>query len=865
MEVSFDKCCVGVVVNSECFKKHFTTSTDLILLRNLPTDTLRVIQLRVQSEEIRTICAHHYAIFFDYYDTPRFHFSKNCCDPFNKHTKRVVRGIKKIDLQLSDNVFASINSLRLIPGKTLCPRCSTQLTVLCRQQESSHHECALPDDFDDNVPADVANEDTFSPSVFGRIITPRRVISALSNAEVITPISDLDKSNAGRRSKLCAAALDNLKRNMLTTEESFSALKLTDYSELLTAVKNKIDATDNRSQKLSLLTLAPASWTHRETSEYFGVSEYAASQAENLKTTSGVLATPAAKRPSRQLTEDAKLRAINFYLSDEYSRQLPGMKNVKSVRQENGKRIKMQKRLLLLNIDELHAEYIKKFPNVDGTKAISFSAFADLRPKHVITVGSSGTHSVCVCIYHQNVKLMLSAIGLCDERHLLMDKVVCSVYNKVCMMTRCPSCPGSDALESFLENLFEEEDENVSYKQWTHTDGNKLENIIAEAGEFIEKLVSMVNKLTTHHLISRNQSAFFVTCKNMLDHESVVLVSDFSENYSFVIQDSVQGYYWANDQATILPFMAYMKRPDGSAFNVSMAIISDHLTHDTVSVHAYLNPVLEHIKTLNPFLKRVKYFTDGSGAQYKNKKNFANLCAHFDDFQLEAEWHFFASCHGKSACDGIGGTIKRLARLASLQRGLNDQITTPKQLFDWATGSVEIKCFYVTTDEVKENETRISERMQSAIAIRGTRSFHCYVPINLYQINASILSGDEAEFATFDVLPKPADVFNFYSCAVDDYLACIKPTNKYWYVTQICSLDEANKEFNVILMSPGGESGFAQGYKPTRNHKIIPLSHVLVKITTLKPTTVRNRLFKLEKAEHDDISNKYTSLLATLE
>ncbi len=64
--------------------------------------------------------------------------------------------------------------------------------------------------------------------------------------------------------------------------------------------------------------------------------------------------------------------------------------------------------------------------------------------------------------------------------------------------------------------------------------------------------------------------------------------------------------------------MAYMTKSDENARNVSMPMISDHLTHDTVSVHAYLKPVLTYLKSLNPILKRVKYFTDGSGAQYKN-------------------------------------------------------------------------------------------------------------------------------------------------------------------------------------------------------------------------------------------------------
>jgi len=103
---------------------------------------------------------------------------------------------------------------------------------------------------------------------------------------------------------------------------------------------------------------------------------------------------------------------------------------VKSVKQADGKRLKVQKRLLLVNIDELHRDYKKKLTS-DGLRALGLSVFASLRPPNVITVGSSGTHSVCVCVYHQNVKLRLVAIHITDERYYFMDKLVCSVYNKV--------------------------------------------------------------------------------------------------------------------------------------------------------------------------------------------------------------------------------------------------------------------------------------------------------------------------------------------------------------------------------------------------------------------------------------------------
>jgi RNase P/RNase MRP subunit p29 len=153
--------------------------------------------------------------------------------------------------------------------------------------------------------------------------------------------------------------LDNLKRNILDVDHDPS---LEDYLDLMEAVKEKINSTEDRSKKLSLLTLAPNSWTNRQTSEYFGVSEYCAAQARSNKEKYGILSlsdAPSEKNRKGQVTDADKQRIIEFYTSDEYSRQLPGRKNVISVKQSNGKRLKIQKRLLLVNINEF-MQTIKK-------------------------------------------------------------------------------------------------------------------------------------------------------------------------------------------------------------------------------------------------------------------------------------------------------------------------------------------------------------------------------------------------------------------------------------------------------------------------------------------------------------------------
>lgn len=141
---------------------------------------------------------------------------------------------------------------------------------------------------------------------------------------------------------------------------------------------------------------------------------------------------------------------------------------------------------------------------------------------------------------------------------------------------------------------------------------------------------------------------------------------DFSENQlsrperTTVLSD--------NSQATIHPMVVY-STPTGpsDALRVqSYVMILDCLDHTTAAVATFQQLLLNELKSELPLLKRVHYFSDGAASQYKNRKNFASLCHHKEDFNLDATWHFFATSHGKSACDGIGGTLKRLAAKASL-------------------------------------------------------------------------------------------------------------------------------------------------------------------------------------------------------
>ena len=70
------------------------------------------------------------------------------------------------------------------------------------------------------------------------------------------------------------------------------------------------------------------------------------------------------------------------------------------------------------------------------------------------TVNHGGTHSVCVCQYHQNVKLLVSVNpGNFEYKHILI-KVVCNIDLRKRMLHLCSDCPGKTNLNKFLIEHF---------------------------------------------------------------------------------------------------------------------------------------------------------------------------------------------------------------------------------------------------------------------------------------------------------------------------------------------------------------------------------------------------------------------------
>ena len=123
--------------------------------------------------------------------------------------------------------------------------------------------------------------------------------------------------------------------------------------------------------------------------------------------------------------------------------------------------------------------------------------------------------------------------------------------------------------------------------QWVSTNRSQLVKKESEFDDFIRNLVGKFGKLMKHHYVAKKQAEFFKQLKENLQFGECITVLDFAEYYSFLVQDAAQVFHWNNSQTAIHPFVIYYVDRSSKLAHKSYACISDHKTHDTVTVYFF--------------------------------------------------------------------------------------------------------------------------------------------------------------------------------------------------------------------------------------------------------------------------------------
>lgn len=258
-----------------------------------------------------------------------------------------------------------------------------------------------------------------------------------------------------------------------------------------------------------------------------------------------------------------------------------------------------------------------------------------------------------------------------------------------------------------------------------------LEKVCMDATDFVEYFAQKVFDLGPHAYVAEQQSAFLKHTKDTLRRNEFDIISDFAENYSFVMQDEIQAYHWMNQQCTIHPFSIYYKDEHNTLQTISFVVIAESLEHNHISVYLFQTKLIQFLRNKFAFIDKIYFFSDGAAGQYKNKMNFYNLCQIKAKFGFDAEWHFFATYHGKSPCDAIGGTVKRMATRESLRRRFRDHIQTAKDLYNFLREKeTKIHFELCTTEQHRTMEWESQAAYLNVKTIAGTQKHHCFIPVS---------------------------------------------------------------------------------------------------------------------------------------
>ncbi|KAJ8677068.1 hypothetical protein QAD02_012855 [Eretmocerus hayati] len=655
----------------------------------------------------------------------------SCCDPLMKHKKTIRTQLYDV----TDDYYESVkNEVDVVPGQKLCSNC---MYIRIPQWLEERSVKKLLDELTGSQTSDPKSQSqgqlSGSQSSSSGVSAEYRINEAKSKIMEVQQILEIPNFQLEITSKRSidesfGAVVGSVAKKMkiLNPELKIPNLKSDSenaayFKEVIEQLKEKLPSCKDTKEKYRLLSILPKSWSAYQIQKAMEVSKYTSIRVKRLVEDQGIFCLVPSKT-NRPLDRNVLQKIKEFYDSDDTSRIMPGIWDYVA-HEVDGSRVESQKRLLLCNLKEAYQHFKDSNPDI----LVGFTRFAEARPPYIILAGASGTHTVCVCKIHQNFKLLLHGLDLesLDETnknwtyHHVLSRIKCNPPTLACHFGNCASCPGVETVIDEIKTLLSNENiTQVTFKQWTSTDRSFLETLTLPVEVILKNLPKSLKDLREHDFIAKEQSRFLKQRRESLLLGEALACGDFSQNLAFTLQDEVQEHLWNNDQCTIHPWVVYFRNSKGEIEHINIIMITDRLKHDTSTVYTFQKHLIRIVKEKIGYLTKMIYMTDGASGQYKNKTNFLNLCHHCKDFGLDGEWHFCATSHGKGACDGLGGCLKRSVKKASLQRPTSGQIQTVEDLVQWTkTWDSKIITLFVPNREIEESERFLDERSVQALIL----------------------------------------------------------------------------------------------------------------------------------------------------
>ncbi|XP_045175680.2 uncharacterized protein LOC123536521 [Mercenaria mercenaria] len=366
---------------------------------------------------------------------------------------------------------------------------------------------------------------------------------------------------------------------------------------------------------------------------------------------------------------------------------------------------------------------------------MSYSSFCRFRPFWIVQ-RKSDARETCLCKLHENIKYRvekLYRLGVIQDSNpdIVVNQLMCDNKCKECAYRDCSKCQDK-GLDVCTEVLSERKGEQVQYQQWT----TRTENYESKDGtKTIQKTVKVTEQDTVETLLVETQTLLkdkyakhvfnikhqYITLKQVkenLDNSTAIMHVDFSENYTAKLASEVQSMHFggSHKQVSLHTVVVYTKDSIKS-----ICTVSENTYHGPGAIWAHLTPVLQYIKLSYPDITTIHFVSDGPCTQYRSKNHFFMLHRHIlGNFEFEiATWNFTESGHGKSAADGVGGTVKRTAdRLVATGTDIPDA----KAFYENVGKHLEnVQLFLIESDDIESLSNSVPKDLKT---VKGTMKLH---------------------------------------------------------------------------------------------------------------------------------------------
>lgn len=319
-----------------------------------------------------------------------------------------------------------------------------------------------------------------------------------------------------------------------------------------------------------------------------------------------------------------------------------------------------------------------------------------------------------LCQSHSNMSYLLRAV-----------KELPKSTERICTIS-------PDELEEKLQTIPEGD---VNFTRWQKKDvlynGTVLKKVkytktSLQKEEFIDHFKTELLTFRAHTERVHTQYTEILKLKeHLVPMTEATIQMDYSENYSCTFNEEISQVFYDKMQVTLHPMVVHWRNENAELVHKSYCGISEERAHTVPTTFTFIKQLIPAIKNLIPDLKIVHYITDSPSSQYRNRTMVAVMAHHPSIFGVLASYQWLETGHGKGPCDGIGGTIKKMAETA-IKKGVV-VISNAEEMGLWAeTCATKIDFFNVSAKDVANTGKEIAR--WNVEQVKGLLTTHALIP-----------------------------------------------------------------------------------------------------------------------------------------